>query len=132
MITFRHIRNDDDWKIVGSWHRAAGIKWFTWKDFPQDTSYFALVNGEPALAISLIVTNSSFAWLEGFVGNPAIGREYRRKATLAFAEFLAREAKMHGKTKLITMAAEPKLTEYFHNLGFRTTGRVDVLIKGIE
>lgn len=107
------------------------MKFFRWSDLPRDTSFFAVIDEKPALAVSLILTNSKIAWLEAFVGNPDADKEKRRAATKELLKYLESIASGFGATKIICMGPCPALTSYYEGLGFKKTATVDTLLKEI-
>lgn len=121
-----------DWQMIAKWHESYGIKFFKWSDLPEDTSYVAFVDDKPALAVSLILTNSKLAWIEAFVGNPDVKPEERRPVTKKLLAYLEDIAKSFGAKKLFCMSPNPLLTGYYNSLGFKKTESVEALIKEIQ
>lgn len=130
MIQFRKIE-PAEWPLVAEWWLSAGIEGFNWSDLPAERSFFAVVDDEPVLAVSLMLGESKIAWIEAFVGNPEFDCDRRQVTTKMLLVFLEGVAKDHGATKLFCMSPNLSLSDYYARLGFRKTGTVDTFIKEI-
>lgn len=80
-------------------------------------SYILEVDGVPALFISVITTNVSWAYLENYCGNPEF-KGVRQEAVQHFIKHLQATAKEHGHDALVTFSYKPKLSKAFEAYGF--------------
>lgn len=105
------------------------VKW--WKEadepaplicmVPEDSTYIVEDAGKAILCVSLYLTNCSLAYVENFVGNPQASGPLRQAATRALLAYIAQQASRRGYTRLICLAPNLKLRDYYKKIGFTQT-----------
>ena len=120
-ITVREF-NSKDWPTVKSW-------WDIQKEFapietmmPLNSSFIAEIDGFPALAVCLYLTNTpEVCYVENFVGNPEFKGHVRNKATEILLDHLSTFAGSLGFKRLLCMSEKEVLKNYYSKIGFTKT-----------
>jgi len=120
-ITVRPYKKED-WQMIKSW-------WDHAKEFapieemmPLDSSFIAEINGRPALAVCLYLTNiPTAAYVENFIGNHEFRGQLRNDATIILLDHLGKFAKSLGYKILVCMTEKPILKAYYEKIGFTKT-----------
>jgi hypothetical protein len=121
MITCRAYKQSD-WPLIKEWWAASGEIAPVEGMMPPDSSYVADIDGTPALACSLYLTNTKeLAYVENFIGNPALKGAERREAAQAGMAHVARVARELGYKRLLCMTEKPALMNRYQELGFTPT-----------
>ncbi len=102
---------------IAAWARTAGVEVFT-KDMLPLTTYIATYEGAPAVMLSLITTNTDRAYLEYALGNPDMKGPIRRQLFKDLVQYVQDVAQGLGYSKLICLAPNTKLSEYYASLGY--------------
>lgn len=112
---------DSDYPMLKKWWEHAGST--TAKEFiPIDSTWVAYIDNRPAVAISVYTTNiRAFAYLENFVGNPALAGSERREASKALIQWAEQWAYSRGYARLVCISYVPRLKEYYAELGYTPT-----------
>lgn len=116
-MTLRKV-TPEDVGTVYKWWKAANIIMPPIDTWPE-TTFLASGDDIPMYAISLHLTNSPLAWLENFVANPEIPAETRKKLIKYGLEQLAGIAKESGAKYFWAYASNPKLAQYYEEMGFK-------------
>lgn len=121
MITIRPYRKDD-WAQVDSWWKESGEIGPLETMMPLESSFIAEIDGTPALAVTLYLTNTpELCYVENFIGNPALKGGERRLATYMLLEHITKFANLLGYKRLICMTEKPILVERYKEIGFTPT-----------
>lgn len=120
-ITIRNYSNTD-YPMIESWWLECGEIAPLPGMMPEESSFVAEIDGVPALAIALYTTNTfELAYLENFIGNPAMRGEVRQKAASELVEHTVADAKRRGYKRLMCMTEKSILTSRYSQLGFYPT-----------
>lgn len=121
MAKIRNYRKDD-WAMIESWWKASGEIAPLPAMMPPESSFVAELDGVPALAVSVYLTNTpEVAYTENFIGNPEVRGDGRRLAALALSDHIAKFAKDMGYRRLLCMTEKPKLMSRYIELGYEPT-----------
>lgn len=90
--------------------------------FPLNSTWIAEIDGVPALSVSLYLTNADVCYVENFIGNPTSVGPARREATERLLAYITRKASEFGYTRMVCLAPNEKLREYYKKIGFTETG----------
>lgn len=121
IITIRNYVKKD-WPMVFSW-------WDMQKEFapletmmPLDSSFIAELDGNPALAVCLYLTNTpEVCYVENFVGNPEFEGFSRQDATKVLLDHISNFAHGLGYKRLLCMSEKTALKSHYENIGFKRT-----------
>lgn len=113
---------ENDWSQVLSWwvnsREVAPLKTM----MPIDSSFIAEIDGHPALAVCLYLTNTKeICYVENFAGNPEFKGSIRNKATRVLLDRISEFAANLGYKRLICMSEKPVLKAYYEKIGFTRT-----------
>lgn len=128
-----NIRNykKNDWPMVKGW-------WDVQKEYapletmmPTNSSFIAEIDGNPALAVCLYLTNTpEVCYVENFVGNPELKGLVRKEATKILLNHITKFAFDRGYKRLLCMSEKPVLKAHYESIGFtRTLDGVATFIK---
>lgn len=121
MITIRSYTSAD-WKMIKEWWHLSGEVGPFESMMPLDSSFVAELDGSPALAVALYLTNMpEAAFVENFIGNPEVKGEKRKEASQLLADHIARFAKQRGYKCLVCMTEKDVLKKRYVELGFNPT-----------
>lgn len=121
MISIRNYRKED-WAMVESWWAHASEISPVPGMMPEESSFIAEVDGIPALAVTVYLTNTpEIAYVENFIGNPAVKGGSRREASVLLSHHIAGFARGRGYRRLLCMTEKPKLMDRYQELGFSPT-----------
>lgn len=129
-ITIRPYESKD-WPMVLSW-------WEMQKEFapletmmPIDSSFVAELDGNPALAVCLYLTNTpEVCYVENFVGNPEFKGPVRKEATKILLDHISSFAHFLGFKRMMCMTEKTILKTHYESIGFtRTLDGVATFIK---
>lgn len=113
---------ETDFPMLLSWFKEANPDEVPTPDMiPRASTFILDLNGIPALSVSLIITNTSTAYVENFIGNPELKNKDRRESTPILLNHLAQVADKLGYTRLLCMAPNSKLSGYYQSIGFKPT-----------
>jgi hypothetical protein len=120
-----------DWPVVKSWWKASGEMAPLPDMMPEESSFVAEVDHVPALAVAIYLTNTKeLAYVENFVGNPAMSGKKRREAALILSDHIAKFAKGRGFKRLMCMTEKKPLVGRYKELGYKPTlGGVTTLVR---
>lgn len=112
----------DDWEEVEGWWKASGEIPPLPTMMPLESSFIAEIDEKPALAVALYLTNTpELAYVENFIGNPAVKGGLRREAALALSHYIATFAKQRGFKRLMCLTEKPALKTRYMELGYHPT-----------
>jgi hypothetical protein len=121
MVSVRHYKHTD-WPEISAWWAHSGEVSPLPLMMPEESSFIAEVDGEPALAVALYLTNTpELAYIENFVGNPKLAGPKRREAAHVLVETFCKFAKERGYNRLLCMSEKPVLVKRYMELGFQPT-----------
>lgn len=120
-ITIRPYESKD-WNMVLSW-------WEMQKEYPPietmmplNSSFIAELDGNPALAVCLYLTNTpEVCYVENFVGNPEFKGPVRKQATVILLDHISNFAHSLGFKRLLCMSEKPILKSHYESIGFTRT-----------
>jgi hypothetical protein len=127
-----HVRflKEEDQAMLEEWWREARLEAPNPAFWPE-TSFLLSIEGVPAVAVSLIVTNARIGWLDNLVSNPNVRK--RRAEGLRFLQAaMELVAEGRGLKRLFCMSLKPSTSRLYRSLGYRKTANVDTLIKEIS
>lgn len=120
-ITIRHYKSSD-WKMVEKWWGLSGELAPEPEMMPTESSFIAEVDGCPALAVALYLTNTpSLAYAENFIGNPEVKGPKRSQAAHVLSDHIAAFAYSKGYRRILCMTEKPVLKSRYMELGFTPT-----------
>lgn len=112
----------EDWNEILAWWKASGETPPLPTMMPLESSFVAEVDGRPALAVALYLTNTpELAYVENFIGNPQAKGVARREAAYALSHHIANFAKGRGFRRLMCLTEKPALKTRYMELGFHPT-----------
>ena len=121
----------EDMNMLHKWNAAYSEPGPTFDMIPEDSSFVLEANRIPILFISMLCTNSKYAYLENYCGDPEF-RGLRSDAVQYLIKHLESFAKERGYKFLMTFAYKPKLVKQFENYGFtKTLEGLTAFIRGI-
>lgn len=121
MITIRAYK-DDDYEMIKTWWDRAGEVGPLPGMMPLDSSFIASIDGIPALAVCLYLTNTrEISYVENFIGNPVMKSLKRREATIVLLDHITRFARDLGYKRMICMSEKPVLAQHYKSIGFTPT-----------
>lgn len=123
---------EDEKPMIVGWWKHHGVDQFCLDDLKQSKTYLLKIAGLAALCATVISTSARIAWVEAYVGNPAIPNGQRAKYTPRLLSYIEAAAVQSGAKKIMCFGPNEKLTAYYTGLGFRKTASVDILIKEIS
>lgn len=131
-IAVRPYRESEFRMIEAWWHEQNEVAPLP-SMMPIDSSFIAEIDGKPALAITIYLTNcKEVAYLENFVGNPAMKGSDRRVASHILLDHVQKFAKARGFRNLLCMAHKPQLERRYVELGYRQTlGGVSTFLRNL-
>ena len=122
MITTIRPYKQSDWETVLSWWKASGEMPPFENMMPLASSFVAEIDGKPALAVAIYLTNTkAAAYVENFIGNPDMKGSDRRQAARELSDHLAKFAKERGYQCLFCMSEKDVLHKRYFELGFHPT-----------
>lgn len=132
MITIRPYRNED-FAEIQSWWAAAGEVAPLPGMMPEESSFIAEIDGVPALAVAIYLTNTpELAYIENLIGNPILKGPDRQQAMKFLVGHFCQFAKSHGHKRLLCMTEKDKLVSRYSELGFSPTlGGVTTLVRSL-
>lgn len=111
-----------DWPKIEAWWKASGETAPLATMMPLESSFVAYVDGTPALAVALYLTNTpQIAYVENFIGNPECKGAERREAAKVLSDHIAAFAKQRGFASLMCMTEKQPLKQRYMELGFQPT-----------
>lgn len=120
-----------DWPVIWDWWIQSGEVAPLPTMMPLESSFVAEIEGEPALAVALYLTNTpEVAYVENFIGNPKVKGIQRKRAAKLLSDHIATFARSRGFQRLLCMTEKPVLKERYIELGFYPTlGGVTTLVR---
>lgn len=98
-----------------------------------ETSYLMYVNNQPILSVSLFLTNGSLAWVDNYIGNPAMKGSIRKECGVILLQYLEDVAKDNCKDRIFCMSMNEKTSQRYIELGFiKTASNISTFIKEIK
>lgn len=117
MIQIRNYKKED-FEMVKSWWDAAGEVAPLPDMMPEESSFIAEIDGRPALAISLYLTNTpEICYVENFIGNPDLKGLSRNSASHLLINHIEKFASSLGYKRLICLAHKEQLKNHYQKLG---------------
>ena len=127
-----HIRpyKHTDFPLLAAWWKHVGVT-ISEALIPVDTTFVAVINNTPAVAVSLYPTNClAFCYIDGFVGNPALKGPQRQEVARHLVQYTEEYAKRRGFARLIALSSIPILTSRYTTWGYAPVDKpVSVLVK---
>jgi hypothetical protein len=119
----RQIRayKEADYPMIRQWWESQGELAPTPSMLPLDSTWIVELYGIPALCVSLILTNTSFCYVENFVGNPEVKGKMRFEASHWLNQYIAKVARARGYSSMLCMAHKDPLRKRYRELGYRET-----------
>lgn len=129
-ITIRSYQKND-WPIILSWWKAENEIAPIETMMPLDSSFIANIDGQPALAVCLYLTNTpEITYVENFIGNPEFRGSVRNKATHILLDHINNFAAKLGYKRMLCFSEKPALQSYYEKIGFtRTLDGVATFVK---
>lgn len=122
----------DDFAKVAGWYAAIGEPFPGVRKFPVGSTLVCEIDGDPALVVAVVITNIDVAWVECFIGNPALKGPSRQAATKVLFNEVCRLAREMGFGSVFCMAPNEKLRAYYEKMGLRVSAsNVFTLTKGL-
>jgi hypothetical protein len=108
--------------MISSWWTSQNEPALSKEFYGPESSFILEIKGQPALHLSLLVTNcKGAAYLENFVGNPELKGDSRKKGSKFLIDCLCDVAKQLGYKNIIGFAYKDKTKKYYPTLGFKNT-----------
>lgn len=119
--------------MIESWWKSAGELPPLKGMMPLESSFVAEVYGVPSLAVTVYLTNThELAYVENFIGNPAVVGDDRKHAAMILSDHIAKFAKGRGFKRLMCMTEKKALVGRYKELGFKPTlSGVTTLIRSL-
>lgn len=110
---------DSDFEMVTRW-------WNTYQEIgpcegmmTSNGSFVLEKDSIPTLCVTMFLTQSNVAYLEGFIKNPSYSNISLKEETKMLAEYCYEFARKNGKKHVICYCKEPKLIKLYESLGLR-------------
>lgn len=103
-----------DYPMLEEW---AGGRFAPLERIPEESSFVLMKENMPAMAITLIMTNTDIAWMENLIGNPKI--KNRPGALRMLVRHLEQFAKMRNKKTLFLMSARKGTDRIWKSMDFQ-------------
>lgn len=120
-ITIRPYKKED-WEMVAWWWNTSGEVSPLETMMPLDSSFIAEIDGVPALAVCLYLTNTpEVAYVENFIGNPELKGVSRVSASHVLLDHISKFASDLGYKRILCMTEKDVLKNHYQKLGFTKT-----------
>jgi hypothetical protein len=116
----RHFQAKDFPEVVKWWNQHQQVA-PRLDMMPEESSFIVECEGLPLAAITVYLTNASFAWLDNLVGNPEAPKDQRKKAVDALVKHCELVAAELGKLNLFCMSHDKATTRRYVGLGYLPT-----------
>ncbi len=104
--------------MVLSWWKAAGEIAPNEGMLPLESTFIAILDGQPAAAMTIYLTNTfEVAYVENFIGNPELKGTSRKEAALQLTYHIANFARSRGYKRLVGMTCKDALKKRYQELG---------------
>jgi hypothetical protein len=122
MITTIRPYRESDWPTIEGWWIASGETPPLPTMMPLESSFVAEIDGKPALAVTVYLTNTpEVAYTENFIGNPKLRGSERTSAAVILSNHIAEFAKAKGFKRLLCMTEKWALRARYQQLGYEPT-----------
>lgn len=121
LLTIRAYKKND-WPLVKQWWALSKEVAPLETMMPTESSFVAEIDGNPALAVTVYLTNTpEVTYVENFIGNPEYRGETRKKLTEMLLACLGDFVSRLGYRRLLCMSEKPELKNYYKEIGFTKT-----------
>lgn len=108
--------------MIQEWWKAHGEVPPIAEMLPCESTFIVEDAGIPALCVTVIMTNTTVAWVDNLVASPAFNPSAERKLAVAFLnESIEGFCRVRGYTKLFCMAHKEGLVLRYNELGYKKT-----------
>lgn len=124
---------NSDWEMISRWWVESGEVGPPLKAMmPLESSFIAELDGVPAVAVALYLTNSIVVYAENFIGNPHLKGDNRCMSSSYLADYVAEHCKSLGYRCIFCLTEKPALVKKYEALGFKPTLRgVTTLVRSL-
>jgi hypothetical protein len=108
-----------DYPFIESWAISKGITTLTRDQIPSWSTFIWEEDTVPKISISLLLPNAlEVAYLEYFIADPEFRHPKRREMSKYLIEYTEDKARAFGYKKLVCLAPNAKLRDYYETFGY--------------